>query len=163
MYIYTNYTYIHIYTYTRMIKKQNQVIRYSKFHVNVCYNFQPIHNELTLCVQWKISFFIQAVQQATCILCDDLVFLYYVQEFLVSIYFDGNTGRPLLSVCFIIFFQDHLLFPIFRANTNYIFLNWGCMIYSCLLCSRISVGEVYYLPVSSIQQIIQYRSCSFPH
>ena len=27
----------------------------------------------------------------------------------------------------------------------------GFMIYSCLLCSRISVGEVYYLPVSSIQ------------
>ena len=25
------------------------------------------------------------------------------------------------------------------------------------------VGEVSYLPTSSIQQIIQYRSCSFPH
>ena len=42
------------------------------------------------------------------------------------------------------------LFPIFRANTNYIFLNWGCIIYSCLLYSRISVVGVSYLPASSI-------------
>ena len=89
--------------------------------------------------------------------------VYQTKEFLFCIYFDGDTGRSLLSVCLIIFLQDDLLFPIFRAKTNYIFLNWGCMIYSCLLCSRISVGEVYYLPVSSIQQIIQYRSFSFPH
>ena len=40
---------------------------------------------------------------------------------------------------------------IFRPNTNYILLNWGCMIYNCLLYSRISVGEVSYLPASSIQ------------
>ena len=69
----------------------------------------------------------------------------------------------LLCVCLIIFLQDHLLFPIFRANTNYIFFYWGCMIYSCLLYSRISVGEVSCLPASSIQQIIQQRSCSFPY
>ena len=73
------------------------------------------------------------------------------QDPLVCIYFNGDVGRSLLSVCLIIFLQDYLLFPILSGNTNYIFLNWGCMIYSCLLCSRISVGEVYYLPVSSIQ------------
>ena len=89
--------------------------------------------------------------------------VYQTQDFLVCIYFDGDTGRSLLSVCLIIFLQDHLLFPIFCLNTNYTFLNWGCMIYSYLLCSRISMGEVYCLSVSSIQQIIKYRSCSFPH
>ena len=59
--------------------------------------------------------------------------------------------RSLLSVCLIIFLQDHLLFPIFRANTNYVFLNWGCMIYSCIFYARISVGEVSSLLASSIQ------------
>ena len=62
-----------------------------------------------------------------------------------------SLGRSLLSVCLIISLQDHLLFPIFRANTNYMFLNWGCMTYSCLLYSRIFVGEGSYLPTSSIQ------------
>ena len=92
-----------------------------------------------------------------------LTLFYQIQEFLGCIYFNGNNERSLLSVCLIIFLQDHLLIPIFRANTNQTFLNRGCMIYSCLFCSRISVGEVYYLPVFSIQQIIQYRSCSLPH
>ena len=89
-------------------------------------------------------------------------FYYYVMprsllldtSVLVCIYFDGDTGRSLLSVCLIISLQDHLLFPIFHANTNYISLNWGCMTYSCLLYSRIFVGEGSYLPASSIQQII---------
>ena len=37
-----------------MIKKENQIIRYSEFHVNVCYNLQPLqHNELTQCVQYN--------------------------------------------------------------------------------------------------------------
>ena len=84
-------------------------------------------------------------------------FYYYIMppsflldtEPLVCIYFDGGTGRSHLSVCLIISLQDHL--PIFRANTNYIFLNRGCMIYSCLLYSRIFVGEGSYLPASSIQ------------
>ena len=75
-------------------------------------------------------------------------FYYYVMprsflldtEPLVCIYFDGDTGRSLLSVCLIISLQDHLLVPIFRANTNYIFLNRGFMIYSCLSYSRIFVG-----------------------
>ena len=53
-----------------------------------------------------------------------------------------------MSVCLIIFLYNHPLFPFFRPNTNYIFLNWGCMIYSCLLYFRISVGEISYLPVS---------------
>ena len=43
-----------------MIKKQNQIIRYSEYHVNLCYNLQPVHNELTLCAHWK-SIFFQAV------------------------------------------------------------------------------------------------------
>ena len=73
---------------------------------------------------------------------------------LVCIYFNSDTGKSLLSVCSIIFLQDYLLFPIFRANTNDIILNWGCMIYGCLLYSRISVGEVYYLLVFNIQEII---------
>ena len=34
--------------YTRMIKKYNQVTRYSEFHVNVCYNLQPVHNEFVM-------------------------------------------------------------------------------------------------------------------
>ena len=73
-------------------------------------------------------------------------FYYYVmpRSFLLNtrifIYFDGDTVRSFLSVCLIIFLQNHLLFPIFCANTNYIFLNWVFMIYSCLLYSRISVG-----------------------
>ena len=37
---------------------------------------------------------------------------------------------------------------IFLANSNYIFWNWGCMIYSCLLCSRISV--------------VKFIICNFP-
>ena len=87
-----------------------------------------------------------------------LQFFYQTQNSLVD-----NAGRLLLSICLIIFLQYHLLFPIFLANTNYIFLNWGFMIYSCLLHFTISVGEVSYLLASSIQQIIQYRSCSFSH
>ena len=31
-----------------MIKKQNQVIRYSKFPMNMRYNLQPVLNELML-------------------------------------------------------------------------------------------------------------------
>ena len=60
-------------------------------------------------------------------------FYYYVmtQESLVCNYFNGDTGRSLLSI-YLIFLQDHLLFSIFHVNTNYIFLNWGCSIYSCL-------------------------------
>ena len=27
-----------------MIKKKNQVIRYSEFHVNMCHNLQSVHN-----------------------------------------------------------------------------------------------------------------------
>ena len=49
-------------------------------------------------------------------------FLYYVipRSFLLdtSLYFDGDAGRSLLSVCLIIFLQGHLLFPIYRANKN---------------------------------------------
>ena len=112
--------------------------------------------------KFSLHIFPVHLQQATCILCDASV-LFIRHKFLVCIYFDGDTGRSLQSICLIIFLQDHVLFPIFRANTNYIFLNWGYVIYSCLLCSRISVGEVYYLPVSNIQQIIQYCSHSFPH
>ena len=86
-------------------------------------------------------------------------FQYYVMPWaflldkrvLVCIYFDDDTGRSLLSVCLIMFLRDHLLFLIFRASTSFIFLNWGSMIYDCLLLSRISVGEVSYLPASSIQ------------
>ena len=86
-------------------------------------------------------------------------FYYYVipRSFLLntrvfSLYlFWWRHWRSLMSVCLIIFLQDHLLFPIFRANTKYIFLNWGCMIYSCLLYSRISVRKVSYLLASSIQ------------
>ena len=40
-----------------MIKKQNQVIRYSECHVKVCCNLQPVYNDLTLCVQWSSIFF----------------------------------------------------------------------------------------------------------
>ena len=58
-----------------------------------------------------------------------------------------NTSEHLFSDIF----QDHLLFPIFRVDANYIFLNWGYMIYSYLLYSRVSVGEVSYLLASSIQ------------
>ena len=49
--------------------------------------------------------------------------LYYTQNSLIYIYFDGNTGRSLLSFCLIIFLQDHQLLPIFRSITSYIFLN----------------------------------------
>ena len=38
---------------TRMIKKKPEVVRYSKFHVNVCYNVQFLHNELTLTMVWS--------------------------------------------------------------------------------------------------------------
>ena len=60
-------------------------------------------------------------------------FYYYVMthESLVGNYCNGDTGRSLLSI-YLIFLQDHLLFSIFHVNTNYIFLNWGCSIYSCL-------------------------------
>ena len=69
-----------------------------------------------------------------------IYFCYYVmpRSFLldirvvICIYFDGDTGRSFLSFCLIVSLQDHLLFPIFRATTNYIFLNWDCMTYSCL-------------------------------
>ena len=40
--------------------------------------------------------------------------------------FNGDTGRSLLSVYLLMFLQDHLLFSIFRGNTNYVFWNWGC-------------------------------------
>ena len=36
------------------------VYNIKKFHVNVCYLLQPVHNELTLCVQCN-SIFFQAV------------------------------------------------------------------------------------------------------
>ena len=38
-----------------MIKIQIQVIWYSEFHLNVCYNLQPVHNELTL-FEWNSIF-----------------------------------------------------------------------------------------------------------
>ena len=25
------------------------------YHVDVCYNLHPVHNKLTLCVQWNIE------------------------------------------------------------------------------------------------------------
>ena len=103
------------------------------------------------------------LQQTTCILRDESAFFIRHKSFQFVFIFDGCTERSLLSACLIIFLQDHLLFPIVRANTNYIFLNWGCMIYSCLLSSRISMGEISYLSVSSIELTIQYSSCSFPH
>ena len=40
-----------------MIKKQNQVIKYLEFHVSMCYNLKPAHNELTLGVEWNSIFF----------------------------------------------------------------------------------------------------------
>ena len=40
-----------------MEKKENQVIKYSKFHVNVCYNLESVLNELMLCVQWNSILF----------------------------------------------------------------------------------------------------------
>ena len=47
--------------------------------------------------------------------------------------------------CFlIIFYQDYVPFPIFRAKTYYIFLNWGCMIYDCFLYSRMPECKVSY-------------------
>ena len=88
---------------------------------------------------------------------------YQSQESLICIYFVGGTGKSLLRFCLIIFFQGHLLFPIVCANTNYIFLNWGFIICICLLNSKISEAEVFYLLASSIQQIIQYCSCFFQH
>ena len=52
-YIYSIYcicrVYICIYIYTLETIK----IRYSEFHVNVCYNLQLVHNELTLCLQYN--------------------------------------------------------------------------------------------------------------
>ena len=30
---------------------------HSEFHVNVCYNLQPVHNKLILCIQWNSIFF----------------------------------------------------------------------------------------------------------
>ena len=47
-----------------MVKKNNQVIRYLEFHVNMRYKLQPVHNELTLCVQWNSNFVQQSVQGA---------------------------------------------------------------------------------------------------
>ena len=91
-------------------------------------------------------------------------FYYYVmtQESLVCNYFNGDTGRSLLSI-YLIFLQDHLLFSIFHVNTNYIFFELGLFDLQLSFYSRISVGEVSYLPASSIQLIIQYCSCSFLH
>ena len=50
VYIYTSIIYIiyttYIYQDIRMrirMKKQKQVIKYSEFYVNVCYNLKPIH------------------------------------------------------------------------------------------------------------------------
>ena len=40
-----------------LYQKENQVIRYSELHVNVCYNLQPVHKKLTLCVQWNSILF----------------------------------------------------------------------------------------------------------
>ena len=37
-------------------------MRYSEFRVNVCYNLQPVHNELMLCVNGVVYFFRQAMQ-----------------------------------------------------------------------------------------------------
>ena len=81
-------------------------------------------------------------------------FYHYATIFFICYksFYDGNTRRSLTSVC-LIFLQD-LIFPIFCANKKYIFLNLGCMIYSCLLYSRISVSEVFYLLASSIQWIM---------
>ena len=44
------YIYIYIYIYIC-------IYIYSEFHVNVFYNLQPVHNELTLCVQWNSIFY----------------------------------------------------------------------------------------------------------
>ena len=42
-----------------MIKNDKEIkpsyLRYSEFHVNVCYNLQPVHNELTPCVHTHTS------------------------------------------------------------------------------------------------------------
>ena len=87
-------------------------------------------------------------------------FHYYVmQQFFINqkcficIYFNGDTGRRLLIVCFLIFQQDHLLFPVICANTNYIFFNWGCFIYFIYvyLYSRIFVGDFFDVGISTIQ------------
>ena len=51
----------------------------------------------------------------------------------------------------IMFHQIHLLLAIFCANANYIFLNWCYMIYTCLLYSKISMGEVTFLLASSFR------------
>ena len=48
------YIYIYIYQNDKEIKLIYQVLEY---HVNVCYNLQPVHNELTLCVQWNSILF----------------------------------------------------------------------------------------------------------
>ena len=58
-------------------------------------------------------------------------FLYYVMErfFLsvkrvfICIYFNGNTRRSLLKVCFIMFHQGYILLPNVYAYTNCIFFN----------------------------------------
>ena len=40
-----------------MKKKKKEVIKYSEFHINMCHNLQPVHNELTLCAQWNSILF----------------------------------------------------------------------------------------------------------
>ena len=47
--------YIYIYQNGKEIKPSYQVR--TDFHVNVCYNLQPVHNELTLCIQWNSILF----------------------------------------------------------------------------------------------------------
>ena len=48
----------------------------------------------------------------------------------------------------------------FSCKHNCIFFNWGCMIYSWLLYSRISVGEIF-LKNSFADSFIQFRFLCF--
>ena len=47
------------------------------------------------------------------------------QVFLICIYFDSDTGRSLLSVCLIIFLQDHLFISNFSGKHKLYLLELG--------------------------------------
>ena len=46
------HTHIYILYIYRNDKEIKPSYQDSEFHVNMCYNLEPVHNELMLCVQW---------------------------------------------------------------------------------------------------------------
>ena len=95
-------------------RKAGEVFNFTKnsltLPLSTSRNLENLHN----------IYFLHTCSYIILLVCDATVFFIRYKS-LQFVFYSDTRRRSLLSVCLITFLQDHLLFPIFCANTNFIF------------------------------------------